>query len=337
MSDKKIYIILIFLITLIGGFLRFYKLPQLTTLSAEQGDNYLAIKNLAENKQIPLVGPPTSHEWLSFGPLFYYLMTPIMLIANYTPLAPAYFFALIYTAIIPINYIVINKIFNKQTALLSSLFISVSPLWLHFSRAARFYCFVPFIFYFLLWFIAKKKKNFFVIGLLIGVMLNFHLSPLFIIPAVLSYFWMTKTKINWKLLSVGFLIPLLPLIIHDSLSGFKMISQFLLWIPYRIAGFLNLYPKNNLTPVTLKQTIINFYQFFQYSFFPKNFPWQISTSIYLVFAYLFLFNSKKLNFQKTRKLILLIFGWGILSLLIHSQPPLHYFLPLFPIPPILFA
>jgi hypothetical protein len=36
-------------------------------------------------------------------------------------------------------------------------------------------------------------------------------------------------------------------------------------------------------------------------------------------------------------LILLWLGWGLLALFIHGNPPIHYFLPLFPLPIIIFS
>ncbi len=349
----NVYFILILLITALAAFLRFYRLPSIMSFNAEQGDNYLAIKDFIENKKIPFIGPPTSHPWLHFGPLFYYLMTPVMLLANYTPLAPAYFFALIYTAMIPLNYIVVKRFFNKQTALLSSFFIAVSPIFIHFNRSARFFCLVPFLLYFYFWFLAnylEKDKNAFIMGLLLGIIINFHLTALVLIPATLSVFWFTKKNIKWKKIILGFLIPLSPLLIYDVFNGFQMISKFVLWIPYRIAGFLHLYPKNNLTSASFTDTVGGFTSFLKLSFFPKTFPWQFSTSFYLLILAGFLIiykrpftliyrNIKKIFKEKNSIQIFLLFltAWSFVALFIHTSPPLHYFLPILPLPQIFLA
>ena len=92
MKSSYLNLTLIILFTLLATFLHFYRLGQITIFNSEQGNNYLAIKDIIETKKVALVGPPTSHPWLYFGPLFYWLMTPILWLADFNPLGPAYFF-----------------------------------------------------------------------------------------------------------------------------------------------------------------------------------------------------------------------------------------------------
>ncbi len=332
---------LIIIFSILAGFLHFYRLPQITFFNSEQGSNYLAIKDIIETKKIPLVGPPTSHPWLYFGPLSYWLMTPILWLANFNPLGLAYFFGLIYTALVVLNFLVIRRFIDEKTALISSFLISISPIFATFSLWARFFCLIPFLLYFYIWQLGnfvETKKNIFWVGFLLGVILNFHLTALILIPATLNTLWFLHKKLNLFKFAVGLITPLSPLLIFDLKNHFQMIGKFFLWVPYRMAGFAHLYPKNNFTLMTLRETIFAFYQFLHLSFFPKNFPWQFSASFFLIIFY-FMFLHRRFFHLKS------FFGvfsvnlafWGTLALIIHSSPPIHYFLPLLPLPIILIS
>jgi hypothetical protein len=89
----KLQKFLLVLILALGIFLRFYRLPQNVIFHGELGDDYLAIKNFIAGRQIPLLGPATSHPWLSFGPLYYWLFAPVLVLGDYNPVIPAYFMA----------------------------------------------------------------------------------------------------------------------------------------------------------------------------------------------------------------------------------------------------
>src|SRR3972149_12163590 len=108
--------VLFFFIIITAIALRFFRIPQNLVFHGELGDNYLAIKNFWENGQIPLMGPPTSHPWLSFGPLFYWLFEPILILSNFNPVGMAYFIAATQVLLVIVNFFVIKKLFNKKIA-----------------------------------------------------------------------------------------------------------------------------------------------------------------------------------------------------------------------------
>jgi len=266
----------IFFLLILGSFLRFYRIKENLVFHGELGDNYLAIKDAVFNKHLPLLGPPTSHSWLYFGPLFYYLLIPFFLLTSFHPATGAYLIAFFSSLTILINYLIIKEIFDKKTALFSSFLITISPLWLNFTRGARFFCLVPFLVYFVIWTLFKavqtQGRGLFWLGLSLGVILNFHYSALIFLPVILTIFYYKKinpTKKEIFKCLLGFLIPNLPLLIADSFHGFSMISKFFLWIPYRILGFINLYPKNNFSLSVMKKNIEIFSQFLYSSFLPK--------------------------------------------------------------------
>ncbi len=334
---------LLILILMLGTILRFYHLPQNLVFHGELGHNYLAIKNFIAQKQIPLIGPSTSHPWLSFGPLFYWLLAPILLLGKYEPISGAYFFAFLGVITILINFFTIKKIIGPRTASISSFILAISPLWLDLTRESRFFSIVAILAYPLLYLILKIQKGetrySFVVGLLFGIMLNFHLSPLFLIILILLTFYKQRrifTKKKTFEFLAGFILPNIPFLIYDAMHRFKMISQLLLWIPYRVLSSLGLYKIASVT-ITNAQTPETIFSFVTKTFVNPNI-W-IAPIIFILFCISCIVLVIKVS--KKKKVVLnTLFVWfiiGVVSLIVHGNPPSHYFVPLYPIPLIIFS
>lgn len=311
-----------------GSFLIFFRLEQNLIFHGELGHNYLAIKNFIAEGKIPLLGPPTSHPWLSFGPLFYWIFAPILALWRFNPVAGGYFFASIFVILITANYFVVKKLVEAKTALISSALISVSPVYIGLFRGARFFSLVALLFYPFVYFLVKKKR--FLSGIFYGLILNFHYTPLVYAPALSLIFFREKSlKKSFLTFSAGALIPQIPFLLHNFLTGFDMIAKFAAWIPYRVAGAAGLYPKNNLTAEVLYSNIGSFEQFLSRSF---GLPLPVAaTALFLLFS-VFLYWRSKSYFLKTLALFLV---FGYIGIFIHGDPPDHYYLPLYPIPIIL--
>lgn len=337
------YLPIIFIIIL-AVFLRFYRISENFWFDGEIGDNLLDIKNAILSHHIPLHGPPTSHPWLYFGPLFYWLYGPILYLSNFNPVSHAYFGAFVSTLIVIINYFVVKRMFNNRVALLSSYFIAISPLFLFFSRVARFFSIVPLLVYPFIWFLYKasngEKKYLFWMALLFGLMLNFHYTLLMLVPLIIMVFTIKKIKLTIKdifIALVGFFIPLSPLLYFDSSHNFKMVTNLLLWIPYRIAGFLGMYDKNTVNLHIVQENGLSFFEFVSRSFIPQTYS--IFGFLFIVALIVFLFsklkNIRTISFPFL--IILLWLFWGFLAIFIHGSPPPHYFVPLLSIPILLFS
>src|SRR3989338_8681776 len=129
MKNIKFTLILI-LILIIGASLRLYRTPE-NLYFGENAYEYLEAKKIIETKQIPLVGISTSHSWLLQGPLYYWIFVPVLALANYDPVSIAYVFVILHLFSIPLNYFVVKNIFGRRTAVISSLFMAISPSWLY--------------------------------------------------------------------------------------------------------------------------------------------------------------------------------------------------------------
>lgn len=295
----------------------------------ELGHNYLAIKDVIENKQLPLIGPPTSHSWLNFGPLFYWTFIPVMLISNYQPLGGAIFFAFVGLLTVYLNYKIVSKIISRDIAIISSFIIAISPAWIAMTRDSRFFSLVVPLIYLFLWFfinsIKGKNIDYFIWGLIVGIILNFHLSPIILFPTIFLLFMLGV--LNWKkgiLSFVGIVIPTIPLILYDSGHGFQMLSNLAKWIPYRMAGFLGFIPKNNINSDIALINLKSLFWFFGYQLTFESIL--ITTILAIMLIYFIVFAKKK--FVLILSLLFIVIGY--IGIFIHGDPPSHYFLPLMP-------
>jgi hypothetical protein len=307
--------LIIFLILILGAFLRFYKIDENLVFHGELGHNYLAIKNTLGKGILPLLGPPTSHIWLSFGPLFYYIFGPFLILNRYNPNTGAYFFAVFSILGIIANYLIIKKLFNQKIALISSYLIAISPTWLDLARQARFFSMVAYLFY--PFFLLTEKtvrnanaKNFFLLGLIFGIMINFHLAPIFLLLALFIIFRKTKLKFIFFGL-IGFIIPNIPFLIYNFKTHFEMITKFAVWIPYRSAIYHNF----NLR-------------------FTANVIWIFFGGL-LIFPIVITIYIERRN--KIVRILTLFLIFGVLALILHKDPPSHYFYVLYGIPVILIS
>lgn len=335
------YHIGLFFVFLLGFFLRFYKISDIFPFEGETGDNLLTIKNYFYAREIPLIGPPTSHPWLYFGPFFYWIYGPILWLFKFNPVSHAYFGAFCSLIIIPLNYFFVKKLFGPKIAIISSFLISFSPLFLSFSVWGRFFSIITLLIYPLMYFFYKilegEKKYLLHFAFTYSIMFGFHYSQLMLLPFFIMMFLYKKIHLSLRqfLISlVVFFIPFIPFVFYDLSKGTDMIKNLILWIPYRVLGFVGLYPKNTLSEKVLTENTSSIMDFINQSFlFTKDFSLLFLSAI--IFALIFILIKKRKSFPHV--FIALWFFWGVLAVFVHGSPPIHYFLPILPLPIILFS
>ena len=68
-----------------GAFLRIYKIWSNYYFTGELGKELLYVHQLILSGALPLVGLPTSHEWLTYGPVYYWIFIPLTKIFGQSP------------------------------------------------------------------------------------------------------------------------------------------------------------------------------------------------------------------------------------------------------------
>src|SRR3989344_7673418 len=241
--------ILIFLILLLGAFLRLYKLKEYMTFIGDQGWFYLSARDMILTGKIPLVGITASHTWLHQGPYWTYIVAFLFWIFNFNPLAPAYFTAFLGALTIWLIYKVSKELFSEKIGLISAVIYATSPLVIQSDRFAYHTSPISFFTLIFIFFVYKWLKGnpvFFALSIVsLGVLYNFELATvsLFGVLFILLFYGIIGRK-SWALkifeckvflISIfGFIAPMAPVIIYDFKNGFPQTLVFGGWIFYKI-------------------------------------------------------------------------------------------------------
>lgn len=199
----------------------------------DHGKDSLAIMDLVLNQNIKFIGPWTSIPGLYFGPGWYYLLAPGLLLSQFNPIGSV----LIMLVLGILQAGLVYKYFGKNEALI----VSVAPFWLMLSKSA----WNPFPMTLLTWIIliifqlSKKvmkisTKHVFLLGVVASM--GFHFSAAFAIfypILIILFFIKTKIAITPKqilLAVIGFIIPFIPQMLfeikHEFVQTKAVISYF---------------------------------------------------------------------------------------------------------------
>jgi mannosyltransferase len=247
-ESKPIYqYVLLTVITLIAGALRFYKLGEwsfwgdemFTVGSKEDGFNYnIARQSISLMLIKAVVSFLGTSEWS----------------ARLVP-------ALIGVASIPILYFLIRKMFDPAVGLVAVLLLAVSPWHLYWSQNARFY--TPLLLFYtlaLLTFylgVEEDRPWYLLVSLIfLGLATKERLIALFFIPVVLGYLMLLKILpfdeprgLRWRNLALFFLPGLIlglffagPYLLNLSgwLAGFGHSNNSPLWILASVVSYVGI-------------------------------------------------------------------------------------------------
>lgn len=320
-----------------GAILRFYKIWENYNFTGELGKELLYTLQYLKTGTFPLVGMPTSHEWLNYGPIYYWILIPLMKLFGGSPFLLFWVSFAVSIIGILVAYFVFKKIIGEKFALILASFISVSPLWVWATRLSKlhtfFFILTPLLIYFMYKIWLGNKRYLIWMGVTFGAMFSFHFSqlPMFIVIVLLFYLKRKMFKFkDYSIFFAGLIIPNITVIVNDAKNGFEMIKNLILWIPYRIVGFVGLYPKNNLDEVGALDTLSSFNEFFGRTLFDDSRFWVLGSAIFLLLFTLFFIQNRK-KYLKNFLVFYVISSTVVqcLALLIHTSPPIHYFFPIF--------
>lgn len=311
-----------------GMFLRVYKIGINYFFTGELGKELLYMRQFVVNHSFPIIGMTTSHEWLSYGPIYYWIMIPIFKLFNGDP------FILFWTALVVsflgliANYLVFKKIAGEKIAVFSTMIQALSPLLIWQVRLSKlhvfFFLMMP-IFTYLLYFLWNGKGKWVILaGIVFGILFSFHFSQIPILVVVMLLFWIRKDVykvFDWIKFGIGVLIPNITLIWQDR--------NLALWLPYRI---LNIPDKDPSGTAQLLNEYLGKNIFWDHRL------WIIGTLVFvIIFIHYFVKNRQR--FTKDFLPFYLISSISIMLIanIVHGAPPVHYFLPIFTTVPVLFA
>jgi len=314
----------------------------------DQGRDVLIIRDFLKNGNLFFIGPQTSIGNMYLGPFFYYLIAPSLLLANFSPLGPAVFIALINIATVYMVYFIGKKWFNKFTGLVSAFLFAISPVAIKYSNfiwnpnIMAFFSLL-FVYFFFEAFRTKKYKNFIFASLSFVMVMNSHYLGLALLPFVGLYWLFNLYQIIKKKSP-----ELKPFLINTFLAAFVFILSLTPQILFDIKHN-GQNTKALLTFFTQRETTVNIKAYKAIPELPSLFN-QINTSLLggkietfgLVISILFSISFVCLFLKKSQRSTIYhlrsfwyIFFWllsGIVALALYKQHIYdHYFAFLFPV------
>ncbi len=238
----------LFAVLLLAAFLRLYRISEYMTFLGDEGRDAIIVRRLLVNFDPVLIGPGTSIGNMYLGPLYYYLIAPSLLLANFSPVGPAVFIALLGVATCAFIWFVAREWFGKLAAVIAVLLYSISPVVITYSRSSWNPNIMPFfalLCIYSVWRIWQfnQWKWLIVLGISYAFVLQSHYLGLLLSP-VIGLFWvLTFLKVKGKrqefkgflrksLTGFGiFTILMSPLLIFDARHGwinFSAIKKFFL-------------------------------------------------------------------------------------------------------------
>lgn len=325
---KKLNLFFLLLILSAGFFLRVNKIATNYYFSGELGKELLYMRQFALIHSLPIIGMATSHPWLSYGPIYYWITIPIFDLFNGNPYILFWVAAVVSILGLILNYVVVKKIVNDRIALFSTMIEAFSPLLIWQTRLSKLHVFfwiiMP-VFMLLTYFMWNGKKNWvFWCGLLFGVLFSFHFSQIPILGVVILLFLIKKHVykfFDWIKFGIGVLIPNITLIWTDR--------DLALWLPYRIASIADKNPAG---------TWASLLEYFGKNIFWDQRLWFIGLIVcVLIFVHYVIQNKNKLKDDFLPFYLISSISLMVVANVIHGAPPIHYFLPIFTTLPILMA
>ena len=229
-------------ILLVAAVLRLYKISDYMTFLGDEGRDAIIVRRLLVDADLILIGPGTSIGNMYLGPLYYYMIAIPLLLANFSPVGPAVFIALLGVATVFGVYYVGREWFGKYAGLTASFLYSLSSVVIIYSRSSWNPNIMPafaLLVVYSLWRIWQKRewKWLILLGTSFAFMLQSHYLGLLLAPTIglfwiITFFEIRKTKleiknfVKYSLMGLGIFIFLMsPLVIFDARHGWNNFSS----------------------------------------------------------------------------------------------------------------
>ena len=231
-KKNKVEFIILTVILILGAFLRLFKIDEYMTFLGDEGRDVIIVRRFLVYGDIFLIGPGTSIGNMYLGPLYYYLMAPVLWLGNFSPVAPAAMIALLGVTTVAFVWYIAREWFGKNAAFIAALLYAIAPTVIIYSRSSWNPNIMPFfslLCIFAIWRVVTTKKLFWlpILGISYAFVLQSHYLGLLLAPTLAVFwlyaFWLFRKdkKLRSYILYTIFAILLFaglmsPLVIFDS-------------------------------------------------------------------------------------------------------------------------
>lgn len=226
---------------LVGGLLRFYQIDSNVYFGGDEGRDVAVTQQMIETKKPILQGPPTSMVTdigrVYYGPGYYYLIAPAVLITGGHPASGYMVTALLGTLSILLTYLIGKELFGQRGALVSSFLYAVSLYAASFERWAWSPNMIPFFtllaIYGLIKLVQGKKWGLLLLATSFGFGWQLHQTFLFLLLLV-GVIWIrfgVRVPLKTSLLAAAiFTLISSPLLINELRYNFPNLKTFVYYL-----------------------------------------------------------------------------------------------------------
>ncbi len=241
--DHKRESIILAGILILAAVMRMYRIGDYMTFLGDEGRDAIIVRRLLVYGDPILIGPGTSIGNMYLGPLYYYFIAPSLFLANFSPVGPSLFIALVGILTVALVWWVAKDWFGSRGALVASFLFAIAPTVIIYSRASWNPNIMPFfalLSIYSFWRVAMDRDyRFLIVGSIsFAFVMQSHYLGLLLAPTMgvawLMAFWQSKKKKRFAIISVValavFLFLMSPLVIFDARHGWingKALQKFL--------------------------------------------------------------------------------------------------------------
>lgn len=338
---RAFHLIFLFAIFLLAFYLRFSKLS-LVPFIGDQAWFFLSAKEIILSHKLPLLGIESSHVWLKQGPLWTYMIVPVLQFTNFNPIAGVAFSSSLGLLTAVFSYFIFSKLFTKKLGVVYFSLFATSPLIVFHSRFSYHTVPIPFLVIALIYAISmllKGRSIYLPITLLcMSLLYNFELATVVFWPLVFAYILYLffrkkeyfKLIIRKKILTfslAALLLPMIPILIYDFQNGFTQTFVFAGWFGYKVLQIIGTIEKSKMDNASMDSAINFFFLKYQNLIFAAKDYWA-----YLVFgaSYLFSFFKLKKGISSPHFVVFSVTTIGLMGYILSGVPSEAYLLMLFP-------
>lgn len=315
---------LLLLILILAAFCRLYRISDYMEFLGDQGRDVVIVRDFLKNGNLFFIGPQTSIGNMYLGPFYYYLIAPALLLANFSPVGPAVFVALLSVATVYLIYFISKKWFNPKTAYIAAFLYSISPTVIKYSDFSWNPNIMPIFALLFIYFMTEKR--YLLASLAFIMCLNSHYLALILLPLALII-WLKNYKkelLKPSLIAILiFILSLTPQFLFDiKHQGQNTKALLTFFIQRETTVNLKVYKSLPIIPKLFNQINTSLLA-------GKNVTFGIIVSIILTLGLIYLLLKHKNN-----KLVycLLWYLFGLIGLGLYKQHIYdHYFGFLFPV------
>lgn len=290
----------------------------------DQGRDIIIVRDFLKRGNLFFIGPQTSIGNMYLGPFYYYLIAPALLLANFSPVGPAIFVALLSVVTAYLIYFVSKKWFNSTAAYVATFLYAISPTAIKFSNFSWNPNIMPLFALLFIYFMTEKRYLWASVAFV--MCLNSHYLALILLPLAFLI-WLkdySKASIKPTLIAIViFILSLTPQLLFDLKHNGQNIKALLTFFSERETTVnLKVYKSLPIIPELFNQINTSLLA-------GKNVTFGIIISIILFLGIIYLFfrhKNKKLTYCVLWYLSGLI-GLGLYKQHIYD----HYFGFLFPV------